>query len=87
MPRLTRSICPRQRLEERGRPHDRVPQSGLDQKSLERELRLLKREQRPLHADSRKQHDMTDAGIPRRCQSMHVRLMVNGPSIARHASA
>ena len=43
---------PRQRLEERRRPHDRIAQARFDQRLLEGQLGLLEGQQRLLHADA-----------------------------------
>jgi hypothetical protein len=49
---------PRQRLEERRRPHDGPAQARAAQPRLEGQLRALEFQQRLLHADRREQHEL-----------------------------
>ena len=77
----------RQRLEERGRPDDRVGQAGGDQRCLEGELGVLERQQRLLHADRGEQHELADAGILRRRQHVEMRPMIDRPRVIGHSGA
>ena len=77
----------RQRLEERGRPHDRLGQPRRDQHVLERELRVLERESRLLHAQRRQLHDLRHAGVARDVERLHMRRMVDRPRVGRRAGA
>jgi len=72
----------RQRLEECRGPNDRVADAGSDQHFLERQLGVLEREHRLLHADRRQQHDLRHARRARRLERVHVRPMIDRPGVA-----
>jgi hypothetical protein len=87
LPRFTRSTCPDSDFEERGRPDDRVGQAGSGQRRLERQLGVLERQQRLLHADGREQDEVADAGVPRRRERVDVHPVVDGPGVPGGAGA
>ncbi len=78
---------PRERLEEGGRPDDRVAQPRCGQRRLEGELRLLEGQQRPLNADGGQQHEMRDARLPGSLQQGQMRPVIDGPGVGGRARA
>lgn len=72
---------PAQRLEERGRSHDRVVEPRARERLLEGQLGPLELQPGLLHADGREQHEVPGPGALGRLQHVEVGLVLDAPRV------